>query len=38
MDKTYTSKDMRGKKKGGLIWKNDGMRDLDHARRMMTYD
>ena len=28
MDKTYTTKDMRGKTEGGLIWKNDGMRDL----------
>ena len=28
MDKTYTTKDMRGKTKGGLIWKNDGTRNL----------
>ena len=28
MDKTDTTKDMREKTKKGLIWKNDGIRDL----------
>ena len=28
MDKTNTTKDMRGKAVEGLIWKKDGMRDL----------
>ena len=28
MDKTDTTKDKRGKAKEGLVWKNDGKRDL----------
>ena len=28
MDKTYTTKDMRGKVEEGLVWKKDGIRDL----------
>ena len=28
MDKTDTTKDMRGKVEEGLVWKNDGIRDL----------
>ena len=38
MDKTNTTKDTRGKAEGGLVWKNDGMGDFDHVRRMMAYD
>ena len=28
MDKTNTTKDTRGKAEEGLVWKNDGIRDL----------
>ena len=28
MDKTYTTKDTRGKAEEGLVWKKDGIRDL----------
>ena len=28
MDKTDITKDTRGKTEEGLVWKNDGMRDL----------
>ena len=28
MDKTYVTKDTRGKVEKGFVWKNDGIRDL----------
>ena len=28
MNKTYTTKDTRGKAEKGLVWKKDGIRDL----------
>ena len=38
MDKTYTTKDKRGKTEGGLIWKKRWNEGFDYARWMMVYD